>query len=116
MSETSGTILLETKTKQGKSGKPQKFLVARFEPPISEDVGYRKEADGHYPAKVLRDKNKDTKAVIYDRGMFGWSEAEREEAFVVYWREQADRIGYMVTGAMVVDHPEETVADEAIEQ
>jgi hypothetical protein len=103
--KAAGTITLEAST-VGKGEQAKEFLVARFEPPLPQGTGYRKDVDGYYPSKLLQTDDGETTGVIYERGIFGWAKDEREEAFLKYWQKQGKRLGYVVESD-TVHHSEE---------
>lgn len=101
MSEQVPTITLVAKERE-LDGAVHEYLVAMFKPPLPKDVEARKEGDGHPPFEMVYDKSSGgTRAVVYDRGVFGWSEAEREKDFINHWQARAEKLGY--------DLPEPTV-------
>ncbi len=99
MSELVGTVILEAK--QPDRDNPGQRLSAYFEPPLAPGIGYRKSADGHSPSEIIRNDEDAIVELIYDRGVFGWSESEREPGFVQYWQKQQKRLGYVASGPLV---------------
>lgn len=100
-----GTITLEANT-VGNGEQTKEFLTARFEPPLPQGTNYRKEVDGYYPCKVINDDEGTIKALVYERGLFGWSPKEREVGFVQYWQDQEQRLGYVAAGPLVEQYGE----------
>lgn len=88
------------------------MLCVQFEPPLSHVADFDDPQAGHPVADVVRN-NEGVRWIIYERGVFGWRDIEREADFVDYCKKQAESIGYEVVNGLLATSESSPVADEA---
>lgn len=102
MPETQGTAKLVAK---------DEMLCVQFDPPLDNASNFHDPKAGHPIQQVVKHSGS-VRWLIYDRGVFGWRDAEREDAFIDYCQEQAGKIGYEVVNGLLHTSAQVPVVEE----